>query len=248
VQQAIAGGAKAIDPKSVKLLAPLPNPGKFLLMAGNYKKHVEEYGGTVPEGHITPQFFLKPDTCINNPHDPIPVTPRNVFVDHEAEITVVFGRTGKNIPREKALDYVFGYTVVNDVSERKFNKNIPGRALRPRDEFFDWLNGKWFDGAAPMGPVITTADEIPDPHKPRITTHVNGKLMQDSANEVMIHDIPTLIACLSTFMTIQPGDILSTGTPSGVGGPVGRKLEIGDVVKCEIEGIGSVENKVVGSY
>lgn len=240
--------AERIPLADIRLKAPLERPGKFLLLAGNYREHVMESGyAAPPEGDITPQFFLKPATTIIGPNDPIVITPRNVAVDWEAELAVVIGRRGRDIKPEEAPDYVFGYTVVNDVSERRLNSNRPGRRMRPRDEFFDWLTGKWFDSFAPMGPVIVTTDEIPDPSRLTIRAHLNGEEVQCAKTSAMIFAVPELIAYISEIVTLEPGDVISTGTPAGVGLSRGRFLQPGDTIVCEIEGIGALVNPIIGS-
>jgi 2-keto-4-pentenoate hydratase/2-oxohepta-3-ene-1,7-dioic acid hydratase in catechol pathway len=234
--------------EEVPLGPPIPNPPKLICVAGNYREHLEECGIAAPDADkiITPQLFSKfPSTCIIGPGAPIPIGHRNVAVDWEIELAVVIGTGGKNIPSESALEHVFGYTIINDVSERKFNSNIPNRLVRTSDNFFDWLSGKWFDGFAPVGPALVTRDEIPDPQALQIGLEVNGVVMQDSFTSKMIFSVAQLIAYISAYVTLEPGDMIATGTPEGVGVSRGMFLKSGDVVRGWISGIGSLENRVV---
>jgi 2-keto-4-pentenoate hydratase/2-oxohepta-3-ene-1,7-dioic acid hydratase in catechol pathway len=160
------------------------------------------------------------------------------------ELAVVIGRRGKCIPPERALAHVFGYTIVNDISERRF-KAPEGRPAREWDKFFDWLHGKWFDGFAPMGPWITTADEIPDPQALALELRVNGQQRQHGGTAEMIYPVAELVAFASTMMTLLPGDIIATGTPQGVGSASGDRLKPGDVVECRVEGVGTLVNPVI---
>ena len=230
----------------LKLRAPIPRPGKLLCLATNYEEHAREGGGTVPpKEQTTPRVFMKPASNTVIGHRDAIVIPRNAnWIDWECELAVVMGQTGKFIQAEEAYDYVGGYTVVNDISERSLEV---GKERQPRegDQWFDWLNGKWFDTAAPMGPCLTLKDEIPDPHDLRITLRVNGETKQDSNTGRMTFFIPELIEWISTIVTLEPGDVIATGTPSGVGRPAGTFLKAGDVVESEVEGIGVLVNPVV---
>jgi 2-keto-4-pentenoate hydratase/2-oxohepta-3-ene-1,7-dioic acid hydratase in catechol pathway len=205
----------------------------------NYTEHAaESYTAqgkevTLPE---IPIVFTKATTSVTGPYDPIPFDAAvSDKLDWEAELAVVIGRQGKNIPEAAAMDYVFGYTVLNDVSARDLQ--------RQGKQFF---KGKSLDGSCPMGPWIVTAEELPDPHVLRITSRVNGDAKQDSNTDKMIFNIPAIIAYLSRGMTLQPGDIIATGTPSGVGfaRTPPEFLQPGDVVECEIEQIGTIRNEV----
>jgi len=240
-------GSEAITRRT---LVPVANPKKVILLAGNYAEHIREQGGQAAEREQTfPYFFWKPpSTTLTNPGDPIvlpAISPEHV--DWEAELGVIIGRQARNVPEHKALEYVAGYTVCNDVSDRNF-KLQPKRQLRERDRFFDWLHGKWHDTFLPMGPCVLAAGPDVDPQQMAIRLRVNGKAMQDGSTSQMIFPVAALISILSSFMTLERGDIISTGTPSGVGH--GRKppiyLRAGDVVEAEIEGIGVLRNSVVG--
>ena len=244
---AAAGGKRecvyALD--EVKLLAPVPVPGKLFCLAGNYVKHIEEGRAKFKlRDKVTPRLFLKPSTnTVIGPGAPIVIPQVARAIDWEAELAVVIGRRGKNIRREEAYDYVAGYTAMNDVSERDLRIRERLEAAE-WDSFFDWLNGKWLDSFAPMGPWIVTADEIPDPHSLRISLSVNGRMMQDSGTANMIHRVDELIEYVSTIVTLAPGDVIATGTPEGTGHPKGLHLAPGDTVRIEIEKIGVLENPV----
>lgn len=226
---------------SIKLLAPIPSPRRNIMCLGlNYAEHAEEHysvTGRDPTASEVPMIFTKATTSINGPYDDIPYDPDvSQEYDWEVELAVIIGQQGKNITREEALDYVFGYTVLDDVSARDVQ--------RLHKQFF---KGKSLDGACPLGPWIVTADEIPDPQDLRITCRVNGVVKQDSQTSLMIFDVAETIVQLSRGMTLLPGDIIATGTPSGVG--FARKppefLQPGDVVECEVERIGLIRNTLV---
>jgi 2-keto-4-pentenoate hydratase/2-oxohepta-3-ene-1,7-dioic acid hydratase in catechol pathway len=235
--QRVRGGILLTE---VRLLAPIPVPRRNVMCLGlNYTEHAaESYTAqgkevTLPE---IPIVFTKATTSVTGPYDPIPFDAAvSDKLDWEAELAVVIGRQGKNIPEAAAMDYVFGYTVLNDVSARDLQ--------RQGKQFF---KGKSLDGSCPMGPWIVTAEELPDPHVLRITSRVNGDAKQDSNTDKMIFNIPAIIAYLSRGMTLQPGDIIATGTPSGVGfaRTPPEFLQPGDVVECEIEQIGTIRNEV----
>ncbi len=153
----------------------------------------------------------------------------------EVELAVVIGRTARDVSTANAMDVVFGYTAINDISERKFNSRMTPRTVREFDPFFDWLMGKWFDGSAPLGPEIVTKDEIADPHDLRLRLWVNDELMQDGHTSQMIFRVPETIAYISSVVTLEPGDIIAMGTPEGVGAARGLSLKTGDRVRCEVE-------------
>lgn len=222
--------------------APIRSVPKLLALAGNYRKHVAESGFSGPnKGVWTPQIFWKPNTSILEPGGTVALRPNNVFFDWEAELAVIIGRRGKDVSIPEAMSYVFGYTIVNDLSERKFNTQIENRDKREFDPFFDWLMGKWFDGSAPLGPEIVTADEISDPHNLPIRLSLNGESMQNSNTSAMIFRIPETIAAISSVLTLEPGDVIAMGTPEGVGIARGRALRAGDHLRAEIEGLGALD-------
>lgn len=229
----------------LKLLAPIPNPRNLLLLAANYGEHIEEGGGTAPAETdlMTPRIFTKPISTLVGHREAVVLPKGHVSVDWEVELAVIIGAEGDNIAEADAWDHVFGYTVLNDISERKFyagERTLPS----PWDGFFDWLNGKWHDTFAPCGPYIVTKDAVGDPHDLGIRLWLNGEIMQDSTTRNMIHKIPRLVAFASRLMTLTPGDIIATGTPAGVGASQGLSLKAGDTLLCEIEGIGQLENPV----
>jgi 2-keto-4-pentenoate hydratase/2-oxohepta-3-ene-1,7-dioic acid hydratase in catechol pathway len=216
-----------------KLLAPLI-PTDILCIGLNYREHAAESGSTIP---LNPMLFIKGGNTLNNPFDPIQVPKRSSEVDYECELAVVIGKAAKHVSRERALDYVFGYTAANDVSARDWqrDKNLGGG---------QFARGKSFDGFCPLGPAIVTRDEIANPNNLRIKTILNGQVMQDHTTGDMIFDVPALIESLSSTMTLRPGAVILTGTPQGVG--FARKppvwMKAGDSVVVEIEKIGRLEN------
>jgi 2-keto-4-pentenoate hydratase/2-oxohepta-3-ene-1,7-dioic acid hydratase in catechol pathway len=218
-----------------KLLAPLV-PTDILCIGSNYRQHVAETNAEMPE---RPMLFIKSGNTLNNPFDPIPVPKLSSQVDYECELAVVIGKPAKYVPREKALEYVFGYTAANDLSCRDWQRE---KALGGGQ----FARGKSFDGFCPLGPWIVTADEIANPNALRIKTILNGKAMQDNTTGDMIFDVPALIESLSSTMTLRPGDVILTGTPQGVG--MARNppvwLKDGDRIVIEIEKIGRLENPV----
>jgi 2-keto-4-pentenoate hydratase/2-oxohepta-3-ene-1,7-dioic acid hydratase in catechol pathway len=236
----------AVPIEDVQVLVPIERPSKLLLLAGNYAEHIVEGGGTSVEREETfPYVFMKPPTTtLTNPGDPVilpQVSPDHI--DWECELGVVIGRTCRGVDEAEALEYVAGYTVVNDISDRKFRPN-PGRKTREKDKFFDWMHGKWHDTFCPMGPCILSADAVPDPQALRIRLTVNGEVKQDGSTAQMIFPVAAIVSFISQYVTLEPGDIISTGTPSGVGSPRNTFLRPGDLVRATIEGIGTLENPV----
>jgi 2-keto-4-pentenoate hydratase/2-oxohepta-3-ene-1,7-dioic acid hydratase in catechol pathway len=224
-----------------------PRPGKIICLAGNYRKHIAESGYQTPQAEdiITPQLFLKPATCLIADGQAIPLRHDNAAVGWEVELAVVMGEPGRDIPAAHAYRHVFGYTILNDISERQLNSGIANRHKRENDAFFDWLAGKWFDGFAPCGPVIVTHDEMGDPHNLGIRLWVNGELHQDGNTSEMIFPIPELVEKISSIMTLERGDIISTGTPAGAGlGDAKKALTDGDELVCEVDRIGRLRNVV----
>ena len=230
----------------VRLRAPLADTGKLICVASNYAAHITEAGREVPVDRrkITPWLFLKPATSIIGPGDAIPIPRMGQAIDWEVELAAVIGRRCRNVPVERALDVVSGYTIVNDISERRF-KVPEGRPKRDFDAFFDWLHGKWFDGFAPMGPWVVTADEIPNPQALAIELSVDGRVRQQGSTGQMIYPVTELVAFASTIMTLLPGDVIATGTPHGVGAASGEFLKPGATVECRVERIGTLVNPVV---
>lgn len=220
-----------------KLLAPI-TPSNIIGIGLNYRSHAMEMGRPLPE---FPMIFIKTTNAVQDPQCPI-VLPRSGNasheVDYECELAVVIGRTAKNVPRETALDYVLGYTAANDVSARDWQFKWGGG---------QFCQGKGFDTFCPLGPVLVTPDEIPDPGVLAVRSFVNGELRQSSNTSDLIFDVPALIAFLSASRTLLPGTVILTGTPSGVGIALSppRFLQPGDVVTVEIAQIGSLTNPVV---
>jgi acylpyruvate hydrolase len=220
--------------QSAKLRAPIARPNKITCIGLNYANHAREQGTEPP---AAPIYFLKSHNTICGPGDPIRLPPNSTQVDYEAEFAAVIGKRGRRIPESEAYKYVAGYTILNDVSARDM-------------QFGDkqWYRGKSCDTFAPTGPWIVTADEIPDPHNLRISLSLNGETMQDSNTRNLIFKVPFLISYLSQSVTWEVGDLISTGTPPGVG--VFRKppvfLKPGDTVSVSVEGIGTLTNPVVG--
>ncbi len=236
----------SIDVEDVKLLVPFPSPGKLMLLAGNYPKHVEETGWKAEEREKTfPYVFMKPPlTTLTNPNDPIKIPDISPdYIDWELELAVIIGKECKNVCEEDALDYVAGYSIINDISNRKFKPNL-GRNERGKDIFFDWLHGKWHDTFCPMGPCVLAANKNVDPQSFKLTLSVNGHVEQDSSTAEMIFPVAAIIEFISSFTTLTPGDIISTGTPSGVGLAKGKYLKPGDLIDAEIAEIGVLHNPV----
>jgi len=240
--------AIALDADDVQLLVPIPRPNKLMLLAGNYSAHIEEGGGRAEERSMTfPYVFMKPPTTtLTNPGEPVcipAVSPDGI--DWELELGVIIGKRCNSVAEADALDFVAGYTVVNDISDRKFRPNSD-RVERAKDGFFDWLHGKWHDTFCPMGPCVLPADDCPDPQALKLTLKVNGRVEQDASTADMVFPVAAVIEFLSSYVTLEPGDIISTGTPSGVGAAKGRFLKEGDMLEAEIEGIGVLTNPVQG--
>ncbi|MCX6046894.1 MAG: fumarylacetoacetate hydrolase family protein [Chloroflexi bacterium] len=228
----------------VKLSAPLPCPGKLLCLAGNYASHIMEGGGPSPEkAKMIPRFFMKPCTAVIGTGDTIRIPPSAAFADWELELAVVIGKAGRDLSVEQAADHIAGYTIFNDISAREltFRQQLP---LQEGDWFFDWLVGKWVDTFGPMGPWITTADEIAQPNNLHMQLWYNGELQQDANTGQMIFSPAEAIAFISQFITLNPGDIISTGTPAGVGHSKKLRLKAGDQIRGMIEGLGVIENPV----
>jgi 2-keto-4-pentenoate hydratase/2-oxohepta-3-ene-1,7-dioic acid hydratase in catechol pathway len=224
--------AKRIDLNSIDPVSPVPLPGKIICIGLNYRDHADEAGMPIPQ---SPIIFSKFSGCAIASGQPIELPKNSEKVDYEAELAVIIGRRGKDIKVEDAMDHVFGYANFNDVSARDF-------------QFADgqWQRGKSCDTFAPIGPFIATVDEIPDPHNLRIRFRLNGKTLQDSNTDQLIFNIPELIEFISESITLEPGDVIATGTPPGVG--FARKPPIfmkdGDVAEVEIDGLGVLSNPV----
>jgi len=229
----------------VQLLAPIPRPLRNIICIGkNYRDHVQELqssgsacGDKTDELPAKPIVFTKATTSVIGPGESIPVwLDATQSADYEGELAVIIGKTGRSISQDRAFEYIYGYTIINDVTSRGLQR-----------EHQQWFMGKSLDGFCPMGPAIVTADEIADVTQLRIQTWINDELRQDGCVASLIFDIPTLIETLSRTMTLEPGDIIATGTPAGVGMGYNppRFLKKGDQVKIMIEPIGTLENSVL---
>lgn len=227
--------------ENVELLAPIQKPNRNIFCLGiNYREHAYEFEKTTDESKAIPKdpiVFSKLPTTVTGPDKPIlshsTVTSE---LDYEGELAIIIGKEGTYIPKEEAFDYIFGYTILNDVTARDLQRKHK-----------QWLLGKGLDSHGPMGPCIVTADQLEDPQNLNIQTKVNGEIRQKSNTELLIFDIPTIIATLSNGITLKPGDIIATGTPKGVGMGFDppKFLKPGDVVEIEIEGIGVLKNHVI---
>jgi 2-keto-4-pentenoate hydratase/2-oxohepta-3-ene-1,7-dioic acid hydratase in catechol pathway len=226
------GQPKTIPAAGVRLGPPVARPGKIVCLGKNYAAHAAEFDSAIPK---TPIFFSKATTALNGPFDPI-VLPRNAKrVDGEAELALVIGRTTRRAMEAQALECLAGYTILNDVTDRDAQR-----------EGQQWFRGKSADTFCPLGPFLVTRDEIPDPHHLHVTQRVNGQTLQDDSTQQMLFKIPHLIACFSAAITLEPGDIIATGTPAGIGSarqpPV--LLRAGDSIEVAIEHLGAQRNPI----
>eukprot|EP00105_Crassostrea_gigas_P032845 XP_011456000.2 PREDICTED: fumarylacetoacetate hydrolase domain-containing protein 2 [Crassostrea gigas] len=230
-------GGSVISRDSVKIVAPIYNPDKVLCVGMNYKDHCEEQNAPVP---IEPVIFNKFPSSIIGPTEDLQYPEETQKLDWEVELTIVIGKDAKRVQESDAMNYVFGYTVAHDVSARDWQ-------LEPGKNGGQWLIGKAMDGFCPLGPAIVMKEDINDPHNLGLRCRVNGVTKQDSNTNQLVHKTAAMVSFISRFMTLRPGDVILTGTPPGVG--VFRKppeyLKRGDVVECEIDGIGKVVNKIV---
>ena len=243
----MAGRCESFIPLAeVRLLAPLPHPPKLLGLAVNYVEHHRE----IDRGRHSPTTPRPPpprgrSSCPPPPSPapgeeiPWPATSRQI--DYEMELAVVIGSRAKCVSPRAAAGHIAGYTIANDISARSATF-AEGRAKRPKDEFFDWLHGKWPDGFCPMGPHLVTPDEIGDVGNLEMELTVNGGHAQKASTSMMIFDVFEIVSFCSHLMTLLPGDVIATGTPSGVGAATGEFLSAGDVITCRIERIGELTN------
>ena len=226
------------------LLPPLRWPRKVICAGVNYRRHIREMGGEIPAEGWRPFFFLKaPTTSVIGPSDPIVVRhPARARYDWEAELAVVIGTGGRDIDPERSVAHVAAYCVANDVTARGLHR----REAAPAEAFaYDWFAAKSMDGSLPLGPGLTPAFLVPDPQDLRLRLWVNGELQQDESTADMICPVAELVAAASEVVTLEPGDVLATGTPSGVGAGRGLYLRGGDVVRVTIDGLGTLENTVI---
>lgn len=245
VARALAAHLPTIPLEQVRLMAPLPRPRKVLAVAGNYADHIEEAGQKALEkSRTTVRPFIKPSNAVVGPDAPIRFPKWSIRLDYEAELAIVIGKHAWEISPNDAKSCIAGYGVFNDISGRRLTI-AEGRTERNGDWFFDWLAGKWFDTFAAFGPSITTADEVEDPHNLKLTLSLNGEQRQHTNTSQMIFNCYETVSFFSHLTTLEPGDIIATGTPAGVGSSTGRFLESGDVIEASIDGLGSLRNRVV---
>jgi len=225
-------GAKFVDADGVRLGAPIARPSKIICVGANYADHAKEFGRDVPK---EPILFSKATTAINGPHDPVELPDGAQVVDSEAELAVVIGRKASSVKAADALDYIAGYTVLNDVTERIVQK-ANGQ----------WFRGKGFDTFCPMGPWLVTKDEVPDPDNLKVWGKHNGTVLQDGSTADMMFGIPSLIEYITQGMTLLPGDVISTGTPDGIGSARDPQVLMrpGDVVEVGVDGVGAQRSEV----
>ena len=234
VEKGCEGGVK-ID-SSVRWAPPLARPSKIVCVGQNYMEHAREMGGEIP---TEPVLFMKATTAWSGPKDDV-VIPRNAEkLDYEVELAVVIGKHAKHVPEEEAMSHIAGYSVLCDYSERAFQKDHGGQ----------WTKGKSCDTFAPMGPCLVTKDEIPDPQELRLWCQVNGEVRQNSCTKDMLFGVKHIVSYISRFMTLLPGDVIATGTPSGVamGMKPPRYLQAGDWVECGVERLGVLTQRVVAT-
>lgn len=224
----------AVPLESVTLCAPIEKPGKILCLGLNYADHAAESGNTVPD---YPAVFIRTPQSLVAPGGPVVRPKVSEQLDYEAELVIVIGKRCRNVPEEDALDCVFGYTILNDVSVRDFQRKAP-----------QWTMGKNFDGTAPLGPVIVTKDALPEGADGiGIRTRLNGQTVQNATTDLMVFKVPRIVAIVTEVMTLEPGDIIATGTPAGVAHA--RKpplwMKPGDTIEVEVDGIGTLTNPIV---
>ncbi|MGH3384514.1 MAG: fumarylacetoacetate hydrolase family protein [Nocardioidaceae bacterium] len=237
------GSTEPVD--GVQILAPLLQPGKILAAATNYQEHIVEGGGTpVDKARTSPKLFTKPDTALIGPGAPFVLPEISDTADWEVELAVVIGRAARGVAATEALDHVFGYATSNDISLRSLTLGYE-RDDGPNVGFFDWLEGKWADGSAPIGPWLVTTDDIPDPQRLGIRLELNGETRQESSTAEMIFSVAELVSFASRLCTLRPGDIILTGTPAGVGASTSTYLRDGDLVVAEVDGLGRLETPIV---
>jgi len=229
-----ADSDSVLPAQQCRLLAPVPRPGKVVCLGLNYMDHAAESGQAVPS---EPVVFAKAATSVIGPGEPILLPPASRKVDYEVELAFVMGRRAHAVAASEAMEFVAGYTVLNDVSARDYQMEKPGG---------QWYLAKSFDTFCPLGPWIVTREEVADPHDLALRCEVSGEVLQSSSTSKMFFAIPQIIEYLSKVMTLEPGDVVATGTPAGVGfaRKPPRLLRDGDIVRCTVEGVGTLENPV----
>jgi 2-keto-4-pentenoate hydratase/2-oxohepta-3-ene-1,7-dioic acid hydratase in catechol pathway len=249
IDELVTGGelGEGVATGDARLLPPVPDPPNCYMAGANYADHAREMRGLGPDDEVPrppegPFMFLRPTTTLIGPTDRVVIHPGNQRVDWEVELALVIGRRARNVDAGDALAHVAGYFVMNDVSVRDKFKRADG--MEP-PMTFDWLRQKGWEGSAPCGPFLVPARAVADPEALPLRLTVNGELEQESNTGQMLFSIGEQIAYISAILPLVPGDIIATGTPAGVGMGKGRFLKPGDVVACEIDGIGRLENEVV---
>jgi 2,4-diketo-3-deoxy-L-fuconate hydrolase len=228
------GGLPSIKLESIRIGAPVVRPGKLIAVGKNYAEHVKETRSAIPE---KPIFFVKATSAINGPYDDVVVPSNYATVDYEVELALVIGRRAKRVDRAAALSYVAGYLICNDVTERTAQSKEGGQ----------WFRGKSFDTFAPLGPYLVTPDEVGNPHALSLVCKVDGEVRQNGNTKDFIFDIPNLIEFMSRNVTLEPGDIITTGTPSGVGMGMNPPvfLKAGQMMELEVTGLGQQRSRLV---
>ena len=221
----VSFGGQTYDLEEVDILSPT-DPSKIVCIGLNYRDHAEEVGMDLPE---RPMLFLKGPNTVASHGDEIPLLPKDVRIDYEAELAVVIDEQCRHVSEDEAMDVVAGYTCLNDVSNR-----------HDQDDEQNWIRGKAFDHAAPIGPAVVPPEYVPEDAAVRL--RLNGETKQDSSLAQLIFSVPELIAEITTYMTLEPGDVIATGTPAGIGA-----ISAGDTVEVDIEGVGVLENEIVAS-
>ena len=234
VEGGCVGGTEILD--KVRVGAPIARPSKIVCVGKNYAEHAKEFGGEVP---TEPVLFMKATSSYSGPFDEVETPVGSTHLDYEVELAVVIGKKAKNVTEESAAEYIAGYSVIGDYSEREFQKHRCGQ----------WTKGKSADTFAPMGPHLVSCDEVGDVGDLPIWTKVNGEMRQNANTSDMVFSVPYLVSYISQFMTLLPGDVIATGTPSGVGMGMSppRYLQSGDLVEMGIDGIGEITQRIVGS-
>ncbi len=247
VNELIESVEERISPEAVMMRPPLPRPGKVLALAGNYQKHLTETAWQDPTfenqaATTNPWPFIMPSSAVTATNTEVPWPAYSDSIDYEVELAVFIGNTAHQISAEQADEYIAGYSVANDISARS-TTFAEGRTDRPRDVYFDWLMGKWSDGFLPLGPWMVTADEIPDPQNLNLELKVNDEIRQQSNTEKMIFNVYKTVSFISHLMTLEPGDVIITGTPHGVAASgESEYLKPGDRIEATIENIGTLTN------
>jgi len=234
VEGGCVGGTEILG--KVRVGAPIARPSKIVCVGKNYAEHAKEFGGEVP---TEPVLFMKATSSYSGPFDEVETPVGSTHLDYEVELAVVIGKKAKNVTEESAAEYIAGYSVIGDYSEREFQKHRCGQ----------WTKGKSADTCAPMGPHLVSCDEVGDAGDLPIWTKVNGEIRQNANTSDMVFSVPYLVSYISQFMTLLPGDVIATGTPSGVGMGMSppRYLQSGDLVEMGIDGIGEITQRIVGS-